>query len=632
MKLEKLKVNGFGKLNNCELKFTDKINIIHGKNETGKSTLLRFITGSLFGISKNKEGKDLADFEKYKPWNGAEYSGKISYTLDNGNYYEVFRDFEKRKATIYDKKGNDLTSNYSQDKTKGSTFFTEQIGLDENVFMASNITEQSEVKLSQTSQSNLVHRISNLVSTGDDQINYKKVMSDLKQLQLEKVGTERSSKKPINQVEEEIKGLSKQLEDLEKQEQETKNGSNNKVELQNDLEHNKSIGYFLSALKTCYDNYRNQEAELKALQNLHEETQKKLEQVKAKIDDNAEDNIRMQKFKNMSYIVPLILTIIICAITIYCVPQEYKLYSLASLILPLIVLIVFIVNKSKYNKHIKEQLEDLYDMQDNVETQIQILNENLEEQVVKYDAKKAEYEKSINEDRQAIQDDFKGDLGLPYVMEIMALTNEELNLEYTQNQNDTRALEFKLNNIRNNEANYQRINEQIEEIRFKYNKAIEKKQELEKLNKSFELAKTCLEEAYQEIKANVSPEFINELSQTISKVTDGKYSNIKLTDDDGLLVEIESGKYVPIDNYLSIGTIDQMYMALRLNSIKEISEESLPIVLDEVFVYYDNDRLANILKFINENYDNQILVFTCSDREKKALDDLKIKYNLIELK
>ena len=58
----------------------------------------------------------------------------------------------------------------------------------------------------------------------------------------------------------------------------------------------------------------------------------------------------------------------------------------------------------------------------------------------------------------------------------------------------------------------------------------------------------------------------------------------------------------------------------------------MPIILDEVFAYYDNDRLENILKFISENYSNQILIFTCSDREKQALDNLKIKYNFIELK
>ena len=632
MKLKKIKINGFGKLKNTNIDFKDKINIVHGNNEAGKSTLLRFITGSLFGISKNKEGKDLADYEKYRPWDSQEYSGKITYSLDDGNTYEVFRDFDKRKAILYDKDGLDITNNYGQDKSKGSNFFVEQVGLDENVFMASNITSQSEVKLNQSSQGVLVHKMSNLVSTGDDQLNYKKIQSNLKQMQLERVGTERSSKKPINQVEDEIETNTRQLEELEKQISDAKTGINDKIELQEDLEHQKSIGYFLSSLKGCYDNYRSQEAELKALQDLHIETNNKLEQVKSKIDDSAEDNIRAQKFNKGIYILPLIIAIIICAVVIYCIPNEYKMYSYLSLILPVLIGIIFIVNKNRFDKRINEQLEDLFDMQDNVEAQIQILNENLEEQAAKYDVKKSDYEKHLSEDREAIQNDFKGDLGITYVMEIMALSADELNLEYTQNQNDVKALEFKLNNIKNNEANMQRLNDQIEFLKYKLKKANEQKEELLKLNASFELAKTCLEEAYQEIKVNVSPEFIDSLSQTISKVTNNKYNNIKLSEEDGLLVEIDNGKYVPIDNYLSIGTIDQMYMSLRLNSVKELSEEKLPIILDEVFAYYDNDRLENILKFISENYSNQILIFTCSDREKQALDNLKIKYNFIELK
>ena len=66
--------------------------------------------------------------------------------------------------------------------------------------------------------------------------------------------------------------------------------------------------------------------------------------------------------------------------------------------------------------------------------------------------------------------------------------------------------------------------------------------------------------------------------------------------------------------------------------MNEISEEKLPIILDEAFAYYDNERLENILKFINDNYkENQVLIFTCSNREKEILDKLNIEYNFVEL-
>ena len=75
-----------------------------------------------------------------------------------------------------------------------------------------------------------------------------------------------------------------------------------------------------------------------------------------------------------------------------------------------------------------------------------------------------------------------------------------------------------------------------------------------------------------------------------------------------------------------------MYLSLRLSALKEISDESMPIILDESFAYFDNDRLTNILKYIKNNFENnQIIIFTCSDREKNTLDNLNIDYHLINL-
>ena len=77
MKINYLKINEFGKLKNKEIKLNKNINIIYGKNEQGKTTTLKFLNSMLFGASKNKNGKDISDFEKYKPWDEGEYSGKI---------------------------------------------------------------------------------------------------------------------------------------------------------------------------------------------------------------------------------------------------------------------------------------------------------------------------------------------------------------------------------------------------------------------------------------------------------------------------------------------------------------------------------------------------------------------------
>lgn len=97
------------------------------------------------------------------------------------------------------------------------------------------------------------------------------------------------------------------------------------------------------------------------------------------------------------------------------------------------------------------------------------------------------------------------------------------------------------------------------------------------------------------------------------------------------MVELENGEYINA-NRLSIGTIDQLYLSLRISAMSEISKETMPIILDESFAYYDTQRLENILKYLNNNYkNNQILIFSCSHREKEIMDKLKVEYNFIEL-
>ena len=68
------------------------------------------------------------------------------------------------------------------------------------------------------------------------------------------------------------------------------------------------------------------------------------------------------------------------------------------------------------------------------------------------------------------------------------------------------------------------------------------------------------------------------------------------------------------------------------NQRKELCKESMPIILDEAFAYYDEERLENILSYLNDNFkENQIIIFTCSKREKEVLGKKGIDYNYIEL-
>ena len=75
----------------------------------GKSTLLKFISSMFYGVSKNKNGKLIPDFDRFKPWSENEFSGRIKYTLDNEKKYEIFREFRKKTPFIYNENKEDIT-------------------------------------------------------------------------------------------------------------------------------------------------------------------------------------------------------------------------------------------------------------------------------------------------------------------------------------------------------------------------------------------------------------------------------------------------------------------------------------------------------------------------------------------
>jgi uncharacterized protein YhaN len=189
MRILNLKINQFGKLQNKEIKLDEHINIIYGKNESGKSTLLKFIMSMFYGLSKNKNGKTYTDYEKYTPWNESDFSGKINYELEDGTKYEVFREFKKKSPKIYNENSEEISKNFTMDKTTGSKFFAEQTGVEEELFTSTIVSMQNETKLENKEQAILVQKLSNLVTTGEDNVSYQKIINKLNKRQLEEIGT-----------------------------------------------------------------------------------------------------------------------------------------------------------------------------------------------------------------------------------------------------------------------------------------------------------------------------------------------------------------------------------------------------------------------------------------------------------
>ena len=201
---------------------------------------------------------------------------------------------------------------------------------------------------------------------------------------------------------------------------------------------------------------------------------------------------------------------------------------------------------------------------------------------------------------------------------------EKKGLAINEQKLELHRIELSKNNIMPQLEDLAQVEEELVSTEEEYD-------DLMKKNNSMIVVKQALEDAYEKMKSDVTPIFTTNLSDNISKISDGKYNRVSINDENGMMVELESGELVPAER-LSLGTIDQLYLSLRLSMNTEVSTENMPVILDEAFAYYDEDRLENVLKYLADNYkDKQIIILTCTNREEEIYKKLGYEVNKVKL-
>jgi len=603
LQINKIQVNQFGKIEDKKIELK-KFNLIYGKNESGKSTLLDFILSMYYGISKNKNGKSYSDYDQYKPWNEKDFSGKMSYTLDSGKEINVYRNFNKKNPELTDENGKDISKEFDIDKTKGNQFFVEQTGVDENIINSTVITMQKETELDQSTQNILLQKIANLAESGNEEVSYKTAMNKLDRMLLNEVGTQKSSERPINIVNENISKIENELEEInsyksfENEYQEKKNNIQKQIQEENE---NKKI---YQEINEIIDQDRIEKENINVKEKILEDNKakiSKLEQTEKEEQNKTNEEVKKQKRNNTIIFSTLVLIFVLCIAFI-----KNKIIS----ILPLAIAIIYAIfaiqkNKKKDTVKISNEKEILLNNSKSLEDEIAKLKQEL---IEKDNNKKQEL---ISKYGENIKDLFTSE-----IREIIK-DNEE-NLKKLELENYKLELDKK-----NVEPKLEKILELEEELEIKKRT----RDELLEKARIFNLTKELMEESYAEMKSNITPKFNQNLSKNIQKFSNGKYN--KITISDGIKVELENGEQKNIDK-LSIGTIEQIYLALRLSVIDEISNEKLPVILDEPFAYFDDERLKQTIEYLH-SIDNQVIILSCTQREKKILEETKEEYNYIEL-
>ena len=90
-------------------------------------------------------------------------------------------------------------------------------------------------------------------------------------------------------------------------------------------------------------------------------------------------------------------------------------------------------------------------------------------------------------------------------------------------------------------------------------------------------------------------------------------------------------RIVPLES-LSRGTMEQIYFSLRMAAGELLcGKEPFPVILDDVFGMYDEDRLTSVLRWL-EKEKRQVIISTCSKREMEILEKEQIEFHKIIIK
>ncbi|MDQ0417756.1 DNA repair exonuclease SbcCD ATPase subunit [Croceifilum oryzae] len=161
--------------------------------------------------------------------------------------------------------------------------------------------------------------------------------------------------------------------------------------------------------------------------------------------------------------------------------------------------------------------------------------------------------------------------------------------------------------------------------------------ELEEERTILELAKQALEESSRQFQEDLSPRLTPHASRWIRTITQNRYQALNIDPKEGIQLSVfvpETGERKSVE-HLSTGTIDQMYLALRfalLQFYSEMTRTRLPLILDDCFVHFDQDRLSETLQLLHQfSQEHQVILCTCQTRERELLNMYQLPHHSITL-
>lgn len=171
MKINKLSVASFGRINNAEYELAPGLNVIYGPNESGKSTMLSFIRFMLFGCHGRRSANNVTFEEKYQPWDNTALSGSMEFEAF-GETYHTSRSVGVRKeySTI-----NSSGTGSFEGINPGEAIYN----MNESAFLRSFYLSANSSSIAAEKNDDILRCLANMADTGDEQMSYNTMCSGI---------------------------------------------------------------------------------------------------------------------------------------------------------------------------------------------------------------------------------------------------------------------------------------------------------------------------------------------------------------------------------------------------------------------------------------------------------------------
>ena len=611
MRLLELHIDGFGKFHDRTISFNDGINIIYGKNEAGKSTLHTFIRGMLFGIERGRGRAAKNDlYTKYEPWeNSGTYEGWLRLEKD-GTIYRIERRFRKENKSL---KIINETKGLEEEATPA--FVSSLLdGLTETMYNNTISIGQLKSATEDGMVTELKNYIANMNTTGNISLNITKATAFLRNQKrsLEAGLIPEASREftsllaEIRNVEAEIAGpeYENQLAAYQNMRTQVKGLIDNTQTQKKDLDEKLANGK-----KVLSDNGFTDRASVDAMSSDAERLYSEYNTL------NGECNKKFRKVLSGLTAVLGIAGLGAAAALGYFNLTAYLPVCGAAAAAAVIFFIISLV--------IRQKDKEYHRMFDNTSSELgALLARHLGDSAVSEDAMNAfrarmgEFSKlcdmvaqSETEIRKFLEDLSNlqtKQAGCSEMIEKQQRTQWELEkkLEHLSNcKNKAKALKRTL-------AENDRIHDEIVAI---------------------DLAQETMADLSSSIRDSFGLYLNKEASQYITGITGGIYDSMSIDENLNVFLNTKT-KLVPLEN-VSSGTMDQVYLALRLAAAKLLqgSGSGFPLIFDDSFTQYDDERLKTALEWLASAYGGQIIIFTCHRREAQMLRARQVEFQLIEM-